>query len=354
MTTPDKQELRNVLGAFVTGVTVVTTVDTEGRRHGVTANSFSSVSLDPPLILWSQSITSRSFGAFKNADRFAINILADDQIAISNRFAKSGDDKFNGVPVTEGLGQVPIIDGVAAHLECSKVATYPGGDHVVFLGRVERFSRAPRKPLAFGGGKYMVAYAHDLGDVSIDLGMASLAHVDAVRVVTAALPELCQQFGHTLSLAVWGNKGPTVIRWEPSKAPVSENLRTGLVLTVTQSATGQAFAAFLPRGLTQDLIDGELQARQGCVDEFESKLSDIRTRGMARSAVAKASPLHQVSINAFTAPVFDASGLMLFALTVTAHASAMDADWDGAVPQSLNSAARGLSKRLGYDGAASA
>lgn len=157
-----KRDLRHVLGAFLTGVTVVTTVDAQGIRHGVTANSFASVSLDPPLILWSQALTSKSFLAFRSTIRFAINILADDQIHVSERFSTSGADKFNGISTYDGIGGVPMIEGAAAHLECSKVATYPGGDHAIFIGRVQRVARSSRAPLAFGSGKYMVAAPHTL------------------------------------------------------------------------------------------------------------------------------------------------------------------------------------------------
>jgi flavin reductase (DIM6/NTAB) family NADH-FMN oxidoreductase RutF len=92
----DGKELRRVLGAFVTGVTVVTTTDAEGRRWGLTANSFSSVSLDPPLVLWSQSIRAPSHAAFAAAGRFAVNILAEDQIELSNRFARRGSTSSTG------------------------------------------------------------------------------------------------------------------------------------------------------------------------------------------------------------------------------------------------------------------
>ena len=108
-------------------------------------------------------------------------------MAISDHFAKSRDDKFSSVAFSDGLGGAPLIDGCAAHLECTKVAAYPGGDHIVFLGRVERIShRAQSKPLAFGGGRYLVAYAHDLGPESLQLGNSNLADIDAVRLVSAA------------------------------------------------------------------------------------------------------------------------------------------------------------------------
>jgi flavin reductase (DIM6/NTAB) family NADH-FMN oxidoreductase RutF len=157
----DKRELRDVFGTFVTGVTIVTTRDLRGIGHGVTANSFSSVSLDPALVLWSQSITSRSHKAFKESRHFAVHILADDQIEISDHFAKSRDNKFDGMSHDSGLADLPIIGGCAAHMECSKVAEYPGGDHIVFLGRVERFYRSLKRPLAYCGGKYALAYPHD-------------------------------------------------------------------------------------------------------------------------------------------------------------------------------------------------
>ncbi|HEY0295984.1 MAG TPA: flavin reductase family protein [Bordetella sp.] len=157
----DSRELRRTLGAFTTGVTVMTTLDAAGNLYGVTANSFSSVSLDPPFILWSQALTSSSYPAFRDCERFVVNILADHQIHVSNQFARSGGDKFRGIAVREGLGGVPIIDDCAAHLECAKVAAYPGGDHVVYLGQVERIHRGLHRPLAFGDGRYVVPVAHE-------------------------------------------------------------------------------------------------------------------------------------------------------------------------------------------------
>ncbi|WP_025597722.1 flavin reductase family protein [Burkholderia sp. WSM2230] len=164
MHTFDSQSLRKTLGAFTTGVTVITTLDPQGRRFGVTANSFSSVSLDPPLVLWSQSTTSRSHLAFRDTERFVVNILAVDQIHVSDRFARSSDDKFSGIEIDEGLGGLPIIRGASAFLECRKIATYPGGDHVVYIGQVENLFRGERPPLAFRDGKYLTRLAHDLAE----------------------------------------------------------------------------------------------------------------------------------------------------------------------------------------------
>jgi flavin reductase (DIM6/NTAB) family NADH-FMN oxidoreductase RutF/DNA-binding IclR family transcriptional regulator len=347
----DRRDLRDVLGAFVTGVTVVTTRDRHGQPQGVTANSFSSVSLEPPLILWSQSLAAKSFPVFRDAQHFAVNILAEDQVGISNRFAQSGADKFGGLALGEGLGGVPIIQDAAAHLECSKAAMYPGGDHAVFLGKIERIHHGRRKPLVFGGGKYMVAQAYDLGGVSLDLGMSSLAHLDAARVAMGALPGIADRLRHTMSLSVWGNKGPTVIAWEPSSRPVSENLRIGLVVSVTRSATGRAFAAFLPHGLTaaanrEDFAEPPADAPTPAA--FDARLDEFRQHGVALAAVPPATSIHQQSVTAFSAPVFARDGTMAFALTVTARAEEAQPQWDCALPQQLREAAAALSQRLGH------
>ncbi len=159
----DTGVLRQVLGAFVTGVTVITTLDAGGRPHGMTANSFSSVSLDPPLVLWSQSLTAPSHPVFRDADRFVVNILAQDQVEVSNRFARGGIDKFADCKTRPGLEGVPLLDGCSAYLECRRIASYPGGDHVVFLGQVERMARTGLQPLAFGGGRYLVTRPHETG-----------------------------------------------------------------------------------------------------------------------------------------------------------------------------------------------
>lgn len=158
----DTRYLRQVLGTCVTGVAVITTRDDDGRPYGLTANPFSSVFLDPPLILWSQSLTAPSYGVFRRAKRFAINILSVTQVEVSRRFLSMGVDKFASTPSRPGLGGVPLIECCAAYLECSHETELPGGDHAIFIGRVERFEKAhDATPLAFGGGKYLVAKPHE-------------------------------------------------------------------------------------------------------------------------------------------------------------------------------------------------
>ncbi|HSW17404.1 MAG TPA: flavin reductase family protein [Ramlibacter sp.] len=147
-------DFRKCLGEFVTGVTVITTVGQDGVSYGTTVNSFTSLSLDPPLVLWCMRLNASAFPIYSNATRVGINILAEDQLDISNRFAKSGVDRFKDVETRRGSGGVPLIEGCVAQLECQYEHTYPGGDHVVFVCRVEKIHSFPRKPLALGRGKY--------------------------------------------------------------------------------------------------------------------------------------------------------------------------------------------------------
>ena len=155
----DQRAFRRALGQFATGVTVITT-KAGNELVAVTANSFSSVSLDPPMVLWSLRKESRNLAAFQQADRFAINILAADQIDLSSHFSRSTTDKFASCAWQEGIGGVPLLDGAAAQFECRRVAQYEGGDHVIFLGQVEYFRCFDRVGLLFAQGRYALALDH--------------------------------------------------------------------------------------------------------------------------------------------------------------------------------------------------
>jgi 3-hydroxy-9,10-secoandrosta-1,3,5(10)-triene-9,17-dione monooxygenase reductase component len=150
----DLRAFRGALGAFATGVTIVTTRDKDGRDVGLTANSFNSVSLEPPMVLWSLGKTSQSLKAFVEAGHFAVHILSIDQDSLSGRFAKSGGDKFVGLTVERGQGQIPLLDGCAARFECRSAFQYDGGDHVIFVGEVIALDHSGRPPLVFHGGRY--------------------------------------------------------------------------------------------------------------------------------------------------------------------------------------------------------
>ena len=151
---PDHLEFRAALGSFATGVTVVTAPRRSGGYVGLTCNSFSSVSLTPPLILWSLSRQSASFTAFVEASHFAVSVLSADQVDLSRKFSKAADDKFCGVSFSLGAGDAPLLDGAVAHFECRNERHHDGGDHVIFIGRVLRCSRFPRSPLIFCQGQY--------------------------------------------------------------------------------------------------------------------------------------------------------------------------------------------------------
>ena len=126
---------RRSLAEFATGVTVIAT-SVDGERFGLTSNSFASVSLEPPLVLWSIRRESKSFAAFAACSHFAVNILAEDQIELSQRFARSGPDKFRDLDCHAGEGGAPLFAGVAASFECVCSQTYEGGDHLVLIGEV--------------------------------------------------------------------------------------------------------------------------------------------------------------------------------------------------------------------------
>lgn len=149
------QEFRAALGAFATGVTVVTAIDPSGRPVGLTANSFNSVSLTPPLVLWSLSRRAGSMPAFSSGSHYAINILAADQKALAERFASKDVDRFAGLRFREGAGGAPVIEGSAAVFECFNRSQYEEGDHVIFVGEVERCERREGAlPLIYHGGRY--------------------------------------------------------------------------------------------------------------------------------------------------------------------------------------------------------
>ncbi len=152
--TLDERHLRNALGRFVTGVTVITTRTPDGRLEGLTANSFSAVSLDPPLVLWSLRSASSCLPSFESAGHFAVNVLGAWQFALSQHFAKRGEHKFQSIIHASGLGGCPLLSDALATFECSKQTRVAGGDHVVFFGRVERAVYREGEPLVFGAGKY--------------------------------------------------------------------------------------------------------------------------------------------------------------------------------------------------------
>ena len=150
----DLRRLRDALGEFATGVAVVTARSADGQPVGVTINSFASVSLEPPLVLWSLGLESPSLAVFESCSHYAVNVLAADQAEFSQRFSQSQSDKFAGIDLKVGAGGTPLLPGCCARFECRNEMRYPGGDHVILVGFVESFHREEKPPLVFHGGRY--------------------------------------------------------------------------------------------------------------------------------------------------------------------------------------------------------
>ena len=154
-TTIETGDFRRALGAFATGITVITTLGPRGEPVGLTANSFNSVSLDPPLVLFSVGRHARSLTAFLSSHHFAVNILSDDQKALSDGFARPTKDKWAGIDFETWEHGCPILPGCLANLECQIRYTHMGGDHVIFVGKVERMAYDPEgAPLVYFRGGY--------------------------------------------------------------------------------------------------------------------------------------------------------------------------------------------------------
>jgi flavin reductase (DIM6/NTAB) family NADH-FMN oxidoreductase RutF len=150
-----KPEFRAALSMFATGVTIVTARTESGTLVGLTANSFNSVSMSPPLVLWSLGQTASTMSAFRTGSHYAINILSAGQQDLARQFATQGVDRFAGVPMTTGASGAPLITGAAANFECFNRSRYEEGDHVIFVGEVEYCSHQPEaSPLLFHGGKF--------------------------------------------------------------------------------------------------------------------------------------------------------------------------------------------------------
>jgi flavin reductase (DIM6/NTAB) family NADH-FMN oxidoreductase RutF len=161
----DRRDYRSALGQFATGVTIVTARAKDGHRIGLTVNSFTSVSLDPPLVLWCLSRQATDFAHFHAASRFAVNVLSVRQHHHSRQFATTLADKFTGVESEDASDGSPLLKGATAHFICRVAGRFEGGDHVIILGEVEEYHWNAGEPLVFHSGRYHVTTRHpDLPD----------------------------------------------------------------------------------------------------------------------------------------------------------------------------------------------
>lgn len=181
----DQREYRNALGTFTTGVTIITTCGKNSPEDnslekfvGITANSFNSVSLDPPLVLWSLAKSSSSAPAFETAEYWAVHILSHNQDALANRFAKRGAFKFASLEIETGLGGVPLLPACTTRMQCKTAYRYDGGDHIIMVGEVMHFDHSDIPPLVYQRGNYAIATRKELVDEAEALiKAASGAHI---------------------------------------------------------------------------------------------------------------------------------------------------------------------------------
>ena len=194
---------------------------------------------------------------------------------------------------------------------------------------------------------------YDLGEFALELGLASLARLDPVRAAGPVLDDFCERIGETVALAMWGNHGATCVRWVEAGGPVTITLRTGVVLPLTSSATGLAFAAFYRSPYLKKMLESEIlataQARGMAPDDvlasLTEQLDEIRRHGLSRAS-GSVTP----GINGFSAPVFDHRGHMVAALTSLGIIGNFEMDWDSPMALATREAAATLSRRLGYRG----
>ena len=192
---------------------------------------------------------------------------------------------------------------------------------------------------------------YDLGGFSLELGLASLARLDPVRLAAPILEDLCERIGETVALAMWGNHGATCVRWVEAGGPITVTLRTGVVLPLTTSATGRAFAAFYRSPYLKKMLDAELRSTAETTNstsaavmrDFETLLAEIRDHGISRAG-GSLTP----GINGFSAPVFDHTGRMVAAITSLGTIGHFDMAWDSPLANNIKEAAMALSQRLGY------
>jgi DNA-binding IclR family transcriptional regulator len=189
---------------------------------------------------------------------------------------------------------------------------------------------------------------YDLGKLALQLGLASLNRLDAVKIATREMAELAERTGQSVAIAVWGNYGPTIVRFEQSVRPVHINMRTGTVMSLATTATGHVFAAHLPKSqvdaaITATYADAKQRAAaKKALTELEPTLAKVRERGLAR---AEGNPIP--GINAFSAPVFDHVAHVTLALTILGASAEFDVSWNSALAKSCADSAERISARLG-------
>ena len=348
----EARALRDALGAFVTGVTVVTTQDDSGTPCGLTANSFNRVSLEPPLVLWSQSKLAGSYPVFQRANEFAISILAEDQFMVSSQFATRREDKFEGVAVDRMFCGLPVIAGSSAWLHCRSVSQVDGGDHTIYIGEILKIARSTRRPLVFGSGQYLLAQPHHAASPPGTVVPGGARQRHALRLATPWMQRIAEDTDVTVCASVWGNCGPTIVAWEGAPGSVLPGFPLGLVLPVTASASGKAFAAHLPQDVLTPFIEKELPtsvgtAVPGPLHEWNEVLREVRTERVAVHPPTRFWN-HDLLITAAAVPVRDHDGHAILTMNAVVE-SRLSSDLLSQAIRRMQDAALDLERQLGFE-----
>lgn len=275
----DVRAFRNALGCFPTGVAVITTHH-QGVPVGLTCNSFSSVSLDPPLVLWSLRQESRALQAFREADGFAINILAEDQTLLSAHFASRVEDKFATVDWRPGLRGLPLLENCLTSFECSTFAQHEAGDHVVFIGRVDRFDQ-PRTedPLVFFRGAYMML-TESLREMAAKGRINDESLAEARLLVYGMLLRLAARNGSADDFDAIAQLLAQIDGMDPAADVREYAARAVRFLDLIAQSAHNEVLAVVARSLTTMLLH-QAQASQGATPAQRASLSAARAEMLA-------------------------------------------------------------------------
>lgn len=270
----DGRALRDAFGSFATGVTIVTTAGPDGMDIGLTANSFSSVSLDPPMVLWSLARTSLNMDAFRNSGHFAVHILSADQETLSSRFASKGIDRFEGLALERGPEGIPLLPDCMARFTCRLAYQYEGGDHVIFVGEIVDFGHSARKPLVFHGGRYgMLLPKQTLASVESQDELSNLSSDDLLYQVSNAYFRTRQTVIEKLESNRWTAEEYAVL----SIIGREDGLCVPEIVARSEKVRGQGISA----AIVQTLIERELLHE---VDSSEGPVA-VRLTAQGRRAV---------------------------------------------------------------------
>ncbi|MFT5721363.1 MAG: flavin reductase (DIM6/NTAB) family NADH-FMN oxidoreductase RutF/virulence-associated protein VapD [Motiliproteus sp.] len=253
MTTIDTRELRNAFGSFLTGVTVVTAISASGEKVGFTANSFTSVSVDPPLLLVCPSNNLSSFDVFNTCNHFAVNILAEDQQDISNTFASAKGDRFENIRWHSDANGCPIIEDTVAHFCCSSYNKIPAGDHILLVGQVEAFAANEKLGLGYAkGGYFSLGMEHRAEELTHTLEgiVGGIIELDNKLLLTAT------EQGYTLPLVATRTEQGSQEAIRQYLQSRGLNCEMGSVYSVYENLSAQKFTTFYRANANDDATGG--------------------------------------------------------------------------------------------------